>query len=519
MNGWLSRCRIQPYAHQIVGVEKIVANPFFLLADEMGAGKTMQAIVAAQLLYAANQIDRVIVVAPASVRAVWFDEELGELAKYLWKDIAHIVTEFHARERTWIFGESPHKPLVWLVTNYDFIRSKNRLQQLKGYCSKRALLICDESSKVKNHKAQQTKAVKELRKLCGRVLMLNGTPIANSPRDMYSQGNILHPKILETPYVYQFDARYAVKGGWENRQDIGWKNLDDMQNRFKPYTLRRLKTDCLDLPEKLPPVILTATLTEETWRIYKAMRDELIAWLDNPRAHSVAAQAIVKALRLAQITAGFLGGVQQSFEPEGRPEWVPFSETECTDFLDLPDSPQETVAQVIGREKLDVYLEWVEQQLVADPSFKLLTWCKFRPELFRVHAELSTKFPLVTARTLHGDQRRTDREEAVRLLDIRTAPEGAAVLIGTPGTGAMGHSFVACHTVMYLSDCTLFEYLQSQDRVHRPGQTHAVSYFHILAAGPKGQRTIDHTMFKARQAKQDLATWTTAAWRDALLAE
>jgi hypothetical protein len=106
------------------------------------------------------------------------------------------------------------------------------------------------------------------------------------------------------------------------------------------------------------------------------------------------------------------------------------------------------------------------------------------------------------------------------LLDPRTAPAGPAVLCGTPDSGAMGYSFVAAHTMMYVSSSpSLLNYLQSIDRVHRPGQTHAVSYYHILATGPKGERTIDHIIHKARQGKLDLATWTTSAWRTALLQE
>jgi hypothetical protein len=358
----------------------------------------------------------------------------------------------------------------------------------------------------------------KLRKRCSRVLLLNGTPIANNPRDMYSQGNILDPSILETPYVYQFDARYAIKGGWENRETVGWRNLEDMQRRFAPYVLRRLKTDCLDLPEKLPPVVLTAPLSPETWKIYKAMKDEMIVWLDQPHSVSLAAQVIVKVLRLAQITSGFIGGVEvQEPDPEameGKPDWMPFEGTAPTQPTDRSPTRE------IGREKLDVYLDWLDDQLEADPTFKLLTWCWFRPELARLAREIEARHPQVVVRLLHGNQRKTEREEALRLLDPRTAPEGPAILVGTPDSGAMGYTFTAAHTMVYVSSShSLLNYLQSQDRVHRPGQTKPVSYYHILATGPKGERTIDHVIHKARQGKLDLATWTTSAWRTALLAE
>jgi len=515
---WFKFCRIEPYRHQIIGVKKIVEHSYFMLADQMGAGKTLQAIVAAQVLFEQNQIDRVLVVTPAPVRVVWYDPEFGELAKHLWSHIPSLITEFHARERMWTYGKDGPRVLSWTITNYDFLVNKNRYEQIVNFCNKRTFLICDESSKIKNHRAIRTKAILKLRRRCSRVLLLNGTPIANNPRDMYSQGNIMDPSILETPYVYQFDARYAIKGGWENRETIGWRNLEDMQQRFAPYVLRRLKTDCLDLPEKLPPVVIQPTLTAETWKTYKAMRDEMIVWLDQPHSVSLAAQVIVKVLRLAQITSGFIGGVEiQEPDPsseEGRPDWMPF------EGVAPPPITDRSPVREIGREKLDVYLEWLADKLEEDPNFKLLTWCWFRPELSRLTQAIQKEFPKVDVRELHGSQRKLEREQALRLLDPRTAPKGPAVLCGTPDSGAMGYTFTAAHTVMYVSAShSLLNYLQSQDRVHRPGQVHPVSYFHLLATGPKGERTIDHIIHKARQGKLDLATWTTSAWRTALLAE
>ena len=513
---WLKYCRSKPYQHQILGVEKIVNHPYFMLGDEMGAGKTLQAIVAAMVLFEQNKIDKVLVVTPAPVRAVWYDQEFGELAKHLWLHIPSLISEFHARERCWWHGPiTSERRLEWTITNYDFLVNKQRFEQIVPFCDKKTMLICDESSKVKNARAIRTKAIMKLRRRCSRVLLLNGTPIANNPRDMYSQGNIMDVGILETPYVYQFDARYAIKGGWENRETVGWRNLEDMQQRFAPYVLRRLKTDCLDLPEKLPPVVLTAALSPDTWKIYKAMRDELIVWLEQPHSMSMAAQVIVKTLRLAQITSGFIGGVEvQEPDPqalEGKPDWMPFDGP-------IPNPPTDrSPTREIGREKLDVFLDWLNDQLEEDPNLKLLTWCWFRPELARVAKSIPSP---ITVRQLHGNQRKGEREEALRLLDPRTAPPGPAVLVGTPDSGAMGYTFTAAHTVIYLSAShSLLNYLQSQDRVHRPGQTHAVSYYHVLATGPKGERTIDHVIHKARQGKLDLATWTTAAWRTALLAE
>jgi len=84
----------------------------------------------------------------------------------------------------------------------------------------------------------------------------------------------------------------------------------------------------------------------------------------------------------------------------------------------------------------------------------------------------------------------------------------------------MGLNLTASHTVVYLSnDYNLKTRLQSEDRVHRPGQTSPVSYFDIVAEGPNGQKTIDHTIMKALKAKDDLAKWTASAWLSELKEE
>lgn len=500
----LSRCKLAPFAHQREGIRVLCEKPTFALFDEMGVGKTLQTIVAAQILYERNIIDRVIVIAPAAVRSVWFDPELGELKKHLWDGLPASVLEFHSKVRTWQQGpvnpQSRH--LQWVITNYEFIRSKQRLEQLKVWCSNRTMLVLDESSAVKSYKAQQSKACTILRRTCGRVLLLNGTPIANNPIDIYSQANIMDPRILNCVGITHFRARYCVMGGFReprfNRpvQIVGWQNLDDLQTRLAPYVMRRLKADCLDLPEKLPPVTLTAALTPESWTLYKEMRDEMVAWLKNGDI-ATATQAMTKAMRLSQITSGFLGGIE-NIENDG--------------------NEQSTTTVSVGREKLDVFLAWLAICLEENPNAKIVVWCHFRAELARLFSELEptgVRLGKIWGKSAGMSEKafEEERTNALRLLDPRTAPEGPAIVLGTPSSGSMGLNLTAATIAVYISnDYSLKTRLQSEDRLHRQGQRNPVSYFDIVATGPTGQKTIDFQIIKALRAKQDLATFTTSAW-------
>lgn len=498
----LSNARLEPYAHQRVGVESLVRWSYpetgrvcggsFFLADEMGAGKTKQIIDAGQVLWARQEVTRIIVVAPATVRLVWFDPELGELAQHLWHNVPSRVFEYHAKVRSWDFGPKGDARLKWIVTNYDYIRRPDHLNFLAQVADKKTWLVLDESSAVKNHKAAQAKACLFLRGKCGRVTLLNGTPISQSPLDLFSQSLIMDKRILDCNY-WQFRARYAILGGWQKKQIVDWQNLEDVQRRMAPYVLRRLKADCLDLPEKLPTVTLPVPLSERSWAIYQSLVKDMIAWLTE-NTLTAAPQAIVKVMRLAQVTSGFLGGVIREY------------------LNDDGDVVEDSVPiQEVGREKLDAFLAWWKDQLEQDPNFKCVVGCRFRAEISRLLKVLGD-FP-VSVGAIWGGQKREERDAAIRLLDPRTMPTGPVVVPMSPGAGSMGLTLVGATTVVHMSnDCNLKTRLQFDDRVHRPGQRHVVSYFDIVATGPQGQKTIDHTILKALKAKQDLATWTVAAW-------
>ncbi len=164
-----------------------------------------------------------------------------------------------------------------------------------------------------------------------------------------------------------------------------------------------------------------------------------------------------------------------------------------------------------------MFLTWLDEMLYADHDLKLLVWSRFRPEVKRLFDELLIAQPKVSRGLIWGGQKTAERSAAVQLLDPRATPPGPVVVIGTPATGSMGLNLTAAHTVIYMSNDFSFKTRkQSEDRVHRPGQIHAVSYFDMIATGPQGQKTIDHTVVKALLNKQNLADMTTSAWLDIL---
>jgi hypothetical protein len=540
-----SDSKYAPYKHQVEDTALVVQHPYFFIASEMRTGKTKIVIDAMQFLFFMGVIDRVIVIAPEPVRSVWVgadnDALGGELREHLWDRTPAFVTEFHSKINQWRVGPEG-KELRIIVSNFDFIRPYRRkdsprliddaLKKLLKYCTPRTMLVLDEAGAITNHKSAQFKACFKMRQKCGRVVLLNGTPM-DTPINMFAQGRMLSDDILECKYITHYRDRYAVMGGfkvgarrkvgkdgkvtWEGgrpTQVVEWRNLDDLQRRFAPYTVRRLQADCPDMPVKLKPVTLKATL-KESWETYKMMRDEMVVMLSDGNA-SIAQQAIVKFMRLSQITGGFLSGIEDAaidppcFECNG-------VGCEACEGSGIGAAQPVSAIKELGREKLDVLLWLIDTQLEHDPLLKIVIWARFIPETMRILRECAKRYPNSIVAGLHGGQSKTERSYTKALLHPTTSPNQSIIIAGTLGTGSFGLDFSASHTsVNYSYDHSLRKHLQSADRVYGPRQTKPVSYFDIVAVGPKGQKTYDSVIVQARHDKAEIATWTSAAWVKAL---
>ena len=298
-------------------------------------------------------------------------------------------------------------------------------------------------------------------------------------------------------------------GGFKGRQIVDWQNLNQLTSLMAPYVIRREARDCLDLPESLPPISLTARLTPKSWRIYKELLDQLFTWLDENVSVS-AAQAGVRTIRIAQICSGFIGGLREqsvcecNFDPKCRI---------CDGDGIAVDTP---APRQIGIEKQAILLNFLYTQLLQLRK-KIIIWCRFRWEIETLSLAIAKKFPDMPVEQLVGKQKREKRDQALRLLDPRTAPDGPAVLLATAGTGSMGLNLTAASMNIYFSNnYSLKTRLQSEKRIDRPGQVQPTVNVDILAEGPEGQPTIDHVIVKSLRDKNDLATWTVNEWKKVL---
>jgi SWI/SNF-related matrix-associated actin-dependent regulator 1 of chromatin subfamily A len=496
-----SKFLTKPYPYQMEGIKHIIKNPNAAIFDEMGVGKTKQIIDSACILHDNKEIEMVIVVTPASVQSVWDNDETGEIRKHCWLD--YISIRYDNRFKVSALPNT-NRQLLWITISYSFLRARlNSFLELVKKSEKAFLLVLDESSYVKSHKAQQTEAAWKLRQFSKRCVIANGTPIANSIMDLWAQFNILDPNAINNMNYFHYRAKYAVMKTEQNhrlnttfRKIVGFKEeeVEDLKKQLAPWIIRREKKDVLKhLPPKLPSVHLEVPISQKAWKIYQEMKEEQVAWLDQQN-YSSAVNAAVMTGRLSQITAGFMGGLQ----PLG----------ENAEVLNEDGFVKQAIVE-IDSSKVDAFLEWRE----SNSHLQVTTWCRFRPELDRVVAMLEKKGFKVG--TIRGGQGETDRKASVSDFQAGKLTD----LVANTGAGGFGLNLQNCYTAVYLSNTySHIQRKQSEDRFHRNGQTMPISYYDILATSPSGGKTIDHLIIKALNAKEDLATWTVNRWKQEILA-
>jgi SNF2 family DNA or RNA helicase len=487
-----SKCTFKPYDHQIVGVHELIKNKAFGILDEMGAGKTKQVIDTACFLYQEEDIDTVFIICPAQVKDVWIHPQYSQIIEHSF--VQGIIHEFTRSSKQLPDKE---KGLTWVIVSVELLRRREHVRTLHELLRWRKVwIIVDESSTISNFKAEQTKGTMALVPRSKRRTILNGTPYGNSILNLYSQFAFLDPGILGFKNYYAFRNHHVSMGGYMGKQVMGYHHLDEIQEKIKPYVLRRLKKDCLDLPEKIRLPLIEVRLTPTTWEKYISMREEFVAYLNSSDEVSIVTTAPVKSLRLAQICSGFLGGFHV-------------------------DESEETTTVEISSELTDSFLENLAFRINQDERFWLIVWCRFRPEIARLKRKIDERFPQIQVQVLQGGLSKAARDDAKTLFHPDGPdPKGPAVLIGQPQAGRFGSNFAKCSNVDYIShDYSQLTRAQSEDRVDRPGQRNTMNIQDYVVVGPNRERTISGMILKSLRKNEDMARWVCRRWVDEIYQE
>ncbi len=439
--------KTKPYNHQMKALDLCIQNQAFALLMEMGTGKTWVMVNLLEHLKMMDELKRpALVVCPLSVCSVWG----GELVKHSDNLNARLLCGTRY-ERLKALNE----PADTYVVNYEGLRViKEELLQ-KNF----SMVICDESQKIKNRTAQQSKIVYELGKRAERRYILTGTMIVNNPLDSFGQFKFLNESILGSNF-FAFQNRYAIMVQHGRvRFPARFVNVDELAKKIEPWSYRVTKAECLDLPEKIYET-RHVELSDKARAIYKQLATELVAEVEHGGPLVTAPIILTKLLRFSQLTAGF-------------------TVTEDGALME------------VGNEKLRVL-----EEILDEAEGKVVVWVKFRHELKMV-GELLNKIHVGYV-ALSGETAQKDRETNLRRF---REDDVVRVFVAQLEAGGVGIDLTAASTCVYMSNSYSHGTRdQSESRIHRNGQKNNCLFIDVVARG-----TIDEKVITTLKTKKDLA--------------
>ena len=459
---------LPPLDHQLSAFQRFHVQDYGAFFCEMGTGKTKMILDIIQNGHESN----VLVVAPNGLHLNWFHIEIP---KHIHSDIHYSLYCWGGRPTS----EKNHKKLFrfleptnreefdinFMLINVEALRTKAGFDAAEAFLqgSESSHMVIDESTCIKNPKAQQTKACLKLGALATRRWILNGTPVTQGPLDVFSQCKFLHPEALPYRTYTAFKNTFAEETlmTMQNRsfrKITGYKNIPMLTAQLSPFSLRLQKEDCLDLP----PKVFTERIVEMTpaqKQAYKDMRDLCLMQLDTGQLVT-ASIALTKLVKLHQILTGF----------------VTDENGDCHD---------------LDNNRIPALLS------IAEIQKPLVIFCAYRHNVLQVTRALAQTFGEEKVVSYYGDTSQDLRTQAIEQFQNGQAD----FFVGT-SAAAKGITLHRASTMVYFSNSYSLETrIQSLSRIHRIGQTKKCTYIDLVTPN-----TIDGVILAALNKKEDLAS-------------
>ena len=473
--------KTEPYEHQRDALKKCWDKESFAIFAEMGTGKTKIALDNACILYNQGKIDRLLVVAPKGAYMNWVDLEIPtHVPGYVEKEVLAWKLSTSQRYKAELKSiRSVHDfRLKIFVMNVEALSTKKGTDAAKLFLIGKSMMIVDESTTIKNPKAKRTKNVLELAKEAKYRRILTGSPVTQSPMDLWAQMDFLDPYILGQSSYYAFRTRYAVvieataAGGTHRYQKIvKFKNLKELGERVSPHSYRILKKDCLDLPDKVYSKRFVE-LSDDQKLAYEGMKANAMAVLKGQSA--TALNVLTQLIRLHQITCGHM-------------------KTDGGDIVELKNSRLDELMQILG-----------------ETNGKVIIWANYIHDILSIEKSIKKEYGDDSYCTYYGATKSEDRQKCI--YDFQNKENNCRFFIGNTQTGGYGITLTAASTVIYYSNnYDLEKRIQSEDRAHRIGQVNKVAYIDLVAKGTVDEKIIQSLKNKVNIAKEisgeELATW------------
>lgn len=320
--------------------------------------------------------------------------------------------------------------------------------------SKRCFLVVDESLLIKNPRAYRTENILRICRNCPYKIILNGTPVSRDESDLYSQFYILDWRILGYKSYWSFAANHLEYD--EHGRLVRVLNTGRLASKIAPYTFQVKKSECVTLPEKKydsEHFYLTKEQDEE----YDKAADILVEQLNEWKPETIyrlfsGLQAVISGKKLIFSKGG------DSFRTE---EF----------FKNSMENPRiQKLLEIIPDEKTIIFCRYESE---------ISQLCEILPDAVRFDGTISGKKRESSLKEFSGEKK---------------------YLIANRNCAGYSLNLQFCHNIIYMSnDWDLGTRLQSEDRVHRIGQTEIVSVIDIYAVG-----TIDEKILNCLHRKENL---------------
>jgi len=442
--------KINAFKHQIEGVEFGLKHDKFVLGDEQGLGKTMQAINIAVIKKQQRNYKHCLIICGVNgLKWNWkaeIEKHSNENSLILgtrWKnfdinkeyigsvkdrveDLCNIEKMYDMLEKYDLHNPYPY----FLITNIETLRNEEFIAKLKELCDKEIInmIVLDEGHKCKDPTSIQGKHLLKLK--AESMISMTGTPLMNYPLDLY-----IHLKWLgyESHAFYSFKQHYCIYGGYGGYQIVGYKNLDQLKEQFDEIMLRRLKKDVLDLPDKIHTIDYVE-MSPKQKKIYKEVYREIS---DNIDLVSTAVNPLAEMIRLRQAT-GFTGILSSTIQESAKFERL----LEILDEL------------VKNNKKAIVFSNWTS---IINPLYEILK--QYNPAI------------------ITGEVKDRVSQEKKFMED-----DSCRVIVGTIGAMGTGLTLTAANTVIFLDEPWNKAIKdQAEDRAHRIGTTENINIITLIA--------------------------------------
>ena len=457
-----------PYKHQLKALEKSWEKSYFAYFMEMGTGKSKVLLDNIAMLYDQGKINGALIVAPKGVIGTWYDQEIPtHLPDHIEKEIVlwqANITKGQSRKLGNLFktGEELHI----LIMNVEAFSTQKGVKFAEKFLAcHNSVMAIDESTTIKNPDAKRTKSICKLRSYAKYRRILTGSPVTKSPLDLYKQCDFLQEELLGHTSYYTFRTRYAIMktanfGGRSVQIVSGYRNLEELSGKLKPFSFRVLKDDCLDLPPKTFMKRIIKLSTEQQ-KIYGQMKRLAMAEMEGKRMST--ATVLTQLMRLHQITCGHF-------------------------------TADDGTIKDIKNNRLDELLN-----VLDEVEGKAVIWAHYQHDVEQIIEQIRKEYGFDSAVDYYGLTPPAERQKNIEKFQNT---DKCRFFVGTTQTGGYGITLTAASTMIYYSNgYDLEKRQQSEARIDRIGQKFPMTYIDIMAEG-----TVDERIVKALRKKINIAS-------------